>query len=130
MDIFTLWDGKRIWFGGMARIFPHPKWRMFSNPFQKYLMRRLSVFLMRIRERKQKAYVIFKPEENADSISFQELNAYCLERLARFKVPRYFEYTKSFPRTPTERVEKHKLLFLKRDPPSGCYDGEGKCWRE
>ncbi|TDV43728.1 AMP-binding protein [Actinophytocola oryzae] len=37
------------------------------------------------------------------------LAAYCLERLAPFKVPRYWEFRDDLPRTPSERVAKHQL---------------------
>lgn len=37
------------------------------------------------------------------------LSAWCSERLSAFKVPRYFEFVSDFPRTPTNRVAKHRL---------------------
>jgi crotonobetaine/carnitine-CoA ligase len=49
------------------------------------------------------------------SIPPEEIIAFCSERIAKFKVPRYIEYRESFPRTPTERVEKHKLVAEKKD---------------
>jgi crotonobetaine/carnitine-CoA ligase len=38
-----------------------------------------------------------------------ELAEYCAERLAAFKVPRYWEFCDDLPRTPSERVAKHLL---------------------
>lgn len=38
-----------------------------------------------------------------------ELRAFLLERLARFKVPRYWEFRDELPHTPSERVAKHQL---------------------
>jgi crotonobetaine/carnitine-CoA ligase len=38
-----------------------------------------------------------------------ELAAYCTDRLASFKVPRYWEFRDDLPRTPSERVAKHRL---------------------
>ncbi len=40
---------------------------------------------------------------------FAELRAYVAERLAAFKVPRYWEQIGELPRTPTARVAKHRL---------------------
>jgi crotonobetaine/carnitine-CoA ligase len=39
----------------------------------------------------------------------QELRAYCSQRLAAFKVPRYFQFCDDLPRTPSERVAKAQL---------------------
>lgn len=38
-----------------------------------------------------------------------ELIAWCTERLARFKVPRYLEFVTELPLTPTGKIEKHRL---------------------
>lgn len=37
------------------------------------------------------------------------LHAWLVERLPRFMVPRYLERREQFPKTPSERIEKHKL---------------------
>jgi carnitine-CoA ligase len=51
-----------------------------------------------------KAFVVLKgvfpPEEMID---------WCMERLADFKVPRYIEFRKSLPKTPSERIAKYLL---------------------
>ena len=71
-----------------------------------------------------KAYVIPRNKENEKSIDPKELIAFCSERIAKFKVPRFIEYREAFPRTPTERVEKHRLISEKKDLRSGSYDAE------
>ncbi len=38
-----------------------------------------------------------------------ELRAFAAERLAKFQVPRLWEFRDSLPKTPTQRVEKYKL---------------------
>jgi crotonobetaine/carnitine-CoA ligase len=81
-----------------------------------------------IRGEEVKAYIIPKPGESRETIPPEELIAFCLERIAKFKVPRFIEYRESFPRTPTERVEKHKLIAEKKDLRSGAYDAEEKKW--
>ena len=40
---------------------------------------------------------------------FAALHAWAAERLAAFKVPRYWQQVASLPRTPTQRVAKHQL---------------------
>jgi carnitine-CoA ligase len=42
-------------------------------------------------------------------LHFAELRSYVAERLAAFKVPRYWEQIGELPRTPTARVAKHRL---------------------
>ncbi|HTS95268.1 MAG TPA: AMP-binding protein [Streptosporangiaceae bacterium] len=65
-------------------------------------------------EEEVKAFVV--PAGGA-SISFDELRAFAAERLAAFKVPRYWELIAELPRTPTARVAKHRL-------PAGHQPGE------
>ncbi|MCW2759101.1 MAG: lcfB 7 [Nocardioidaceae bacterium] len=55
-----------------------------------------------IRGEEIKAYVVA-------TVSTDELDAWCRERLAAFKVPRYWELRDDLPRTPSERVAKHLL---------------------
>jgi carnitine-CoA ligase len=42
-------------------------------------------------------------------VSEAELAEYCAQRLAKFKIPRYWEFADDLPRTPSERVAKHLL---------------------
>jgi carnitine-CoA ligase len=57
-------------------------------------------------EEEIKAYVVVRP---GSSVEARELSDYLFERLARFKVPRYWELRSSLPHTPSERVAKHEL---------------------
>ena len=75
-----------------------------------------------IREEEVKAYVILKPGETAGMCPPETLLAWCEERLAYFKVPRYVEYRESFPRTPTEKVQKQALKTERPDLTANCYD--------
>jgi carnitine-CoA ligase len=65
-------------------------------------------------EEEIKAFVV--PADGA-SISFGELRAFAAERLAAFKVPRYWQEIEELPRTPTARLAKHRL-------PAGHQPGE------
>jgi carnitine-CoA ligase len=43
------------------------------------------------------------------AVSADDLRDWCAERLAAFKVPRYWEFRDDLPRTPSERVAKREL---------------------
>jgi acyl-CoA synthetase (AMP-forming)/AMP-acid ligase II len=51
-----------------------------------------------------KAYVVARTPVDAE-----ELRAFAAERLARFQVPRLWEFRDALPKTPTQRVEKYRL---------------------
>jgi crotonobetaine/carnitine-CoA ligase len=53
-----------------------------------------------------KAFIVAAPGTDID---VRGVHASLFERLARFKVPRYFEVVDDLPRTPTGRVAKHRL---------------------
>lgn len=55
------------------------------------------------------AVVVRKPQQD---VSAQDIAAWCGERLAVFKVPRYVVFADELPRTPTGKVAKH---ILKKD---------------
>ena len=48
------------------------------------------------------------PREGS-SVTEEELVAFCRERLARFKVPRYWKFASDFPMTVTGKVQKFKM---------------------
>jgi crotonobetaine/carnitine-CoA ligase len=52
---------------------------------------------------------------------FAALRAWTAERLAPFKVPRYWQQVAALPRTPTQRVAKHQLPS---GHPAGEFDAE------
>ncbi|GAA1019934.1 ATP-dependent acyl-CoA ligase [Acrocarpospora pleiomorpha] len=54
-------------------------------------------------------------------LDFANLHAWARERLAAFKVPRFWQAVDALPRTPTARVAKH---LLPRGSPPGEYDAE------
>jgi crotonobetaine/carnitine-CoA ligase len=64
----------------------------------------------------------------AAEASPEELAAFCAERLANFKVPRYWNFRESLPHTPSERVAKGALLASEADLRAGAYDRVEKRW--
>jgi len=75
-----------------------------------------------VRVEEVKAYIILKPEYTPETVPPHEIIAYCQERIAYFKVPRYIEYRKEFPRTPTNKIQKLLLKKEKNDLSEGSYD--------
>jgi len=55
-------------------------------------------------EQEIKAFVV-----TVGSADFDALRRWTAERLTPFKVPRYWQRLDALPRTPTQRVAKHKL---------------------
>jgi crotonobetaine/carnitine-CoA ligase len=55
-----------------------------------------------IRGEEVKAFVV-------GDVSADELAGFCADRLASFKVPRFWEFREDLPRTPSERVAKERL---------------------
>ena len=68
-----------------------------------------------------KAYVT--PREGA-VVDPEQVVYWCAERLAYFKVPRYWEVRDELPRTPSLRVRKDMLRQEREDLIEGCYDRE------
>jgi carnitine-CoA ligase len=65
-------------------------------------------------EEEVKAFVV---PADGEAISFEDLRAFAAERLAAFKVPRYWQVIAELPRTPTARLARHRL-------PAGHQPGE------
>ncbi|MBN6034805.1 ATP-dependent acyl-CoA ligase [Amycolatopsis sp. 195334CR] len=70
-----------------------------------------------------KAYVVLSGERAVDP---DELASFCGEKLAYFKVPRFWVYADALPLTPSERVAKGELR--KEDPRAGAYDRTESRW--
>jgi acyl-CoA synthetase (AMP-forming)/AMP-acid ligase II len=82
-----------------------------------------------LRGEEVKAYIILKADHLLENTPPETILDYAREQLAYFKVPRYIEYVDDLPRTPSERVEKHRLLKAKPDLRVGSYDAVEKIWR-
>ncbi|MCP4576167.1 MAG: ATP-dependent acyl-CoA ligase [Deltaproteobacteria bacterium] len=83
----------------------------------------------RLRGEEVKAYLVLKSGETPDTTPPEEIIESIREKISYFKIPRYLEYIGDLPRTPSERVEKHKLIKLKEDLRTGSYDAVDKKWR-
>jgi long-chain acyl-CoA synthetase len=56
-----------------------------------------------------KACITLKPGEHATA---DEIKAFCAERLANFKVPKFVEFMESLPRNPAGKVDKRGLRYV------------------
>jgi crotonobetaine/carnitine-CoA ligase len=66
-----------------------------------------------LRGEEAKAFVVARPNAGADLLNFEEIANFVETRLAKFKVPRYWEQRSELPRTPSERVAKQMLCESK-----------------
>ena len=75
------------------------------------------------------AYIVPDYGAAREEVSPAVLSAFCAERLARFKVPRYWKYRDDLPRTPSERIRKEALREAHEDPTAGAWDRVHGRWR-
>ncbi|MCP4994794.1 MAG: ATP-dependent acyl-CoA ligase [Gammaproteobacteria bacterium] len=74
-----------------------------------------------------KAFVQLHPD--VEQVHPKELLDFAADRLAKFKLPRYLEFTDGFTFTPSERIVKRELLARKVDQRQGAYDATIGQWR-
>jgi carnitine-CoA ligase len=82
-----------------------------------------------IRGEEVKAYIVLQDGEPGDSDQVKKIIDFSKDRLAYFKIPRYWEFKVDLPRTPSERVAKHILRDEKGDLRWDSYDSVENIWR-
>ena len=75
------------------------------------------------------AYVVPGDGISREEVRPAVLSAFCADRLARFKVPRYWKYRDDLPRTPSERIRKEALREEQEDPTTDAWDRMEERWR-
>jgi len=75
-----------------------------------------------MRNEEVKAYILLAEGKTAEDVSPADIQAHCLERLSKFKVPRYIAYVDEFPRTPSNKIAKNKLIAGVDDLTQGAFD--------
>lgn len=75
-----------------------------------------------------KAYVLLRPGLTDKDVTPQSILEHCRASLARFKCPRYLEYVEEFPRTPSNKISKVRLLDAKPDLRVGSFDAVTRQW--
>lgn len=82
-----------------------------------------------LRGEEVKVYIVSsKPVTDKDEF-VQNLIQYCEQRLASFKIPRYWEIKDLLPLTPSERIAKHILKQEKENLRMDSYDRIDHRWR-
>jgi long-chain acyl-CoA synthetase len=59
-----------------------------------------------------KAWIVLKPGE---SLSEEEVKAWCKERLAAFKVPTHIEFRKELPKTTVGKILRRELVRQEKE---------------
>lgn len=62
-----------------------------------------------LREEEVKAYIVLRDQGGDLSAKLAEIIEFSSARLARFKIPRHWEFRTELPMTPSERVKKNEL---------------------
>jgi acyl-CoA synthetase (AMP-forming)/AMP-acid ligase II len=81
------------------------------------------------RREEVKALLILKQGVSQEQCSPNVIIEHCSSRLAKFKLPRYIGYVNDFPRTPSNKIAKQKILDKDTDPRLNTYDRVDDVWR-
>ena len=81
-----------------------------------------------VRGEEVKLYVALPPPHSAADLSPEQIAAFCRERLAGFKVPRYIEYRALLPRTASNKIAKEGLRSTGSVLPGSTYDTVACKW--
>ncbi|MGO4833289.1 class I adenylate-forming enzyme family protein, partial [Rhizobiaceae sp. 2RAB30] len=82
-----------------------------------------------LRKEEVKAYLKLKAGVARDSFSLDALFEHCRRNLAAFKVPRYVAFIDDYPRTPSHKIAKPKLIAAAGDLRMDSYDRVDGVWR-
>jgi len=82
-----------------------------------------------LRGEEVKACIVLKEGCEPGAEMLEALIAHCREHLAPFKIPRYFSFHSSFPRTASMKISKQPLRQPGTDPRAGSFDRVENRWR-
>ena len=83
-----------------------------------------------LRREEVKAYLLLRAGLTVDDVPPQAVFDHCARHLAAFKVPRYLQYMhEDFPRTPSRKIAKKRLISETEDLFIGTYDRQEARWR-
>ncbi|OPY88702.1 MAG: Benzoate--CoA ligase [Smithella sp. PtaU1.Bin162] len=58
---------------------------------------------------KPKAWVVLKQGQKPSEALAKELQRWCLDKMAKYKYPRWIEFVEALPKTPTGKIQRFKL---------------------
>ncbi|BBK30519.1 crotonobetaine/carnitine-CoA ligase [Stella humosa] len=67
--------------------------------------------------------------EAGDAALLRAIIAHCEANLARFKIPRYYAFADTLPRTASNKLAKHQIVAAGSDPRAGTFDRIDGIWR-
>ena len=76
-----------------------------------------------------KVYISLRNGKSKEDVPPSELLYHCSERLARFKIPRYYAYVDDFPRTASRKISKPDLVKQTPDLREQSFDSVDQVWR-
>lgn len=76
-----------------------------------------------------KAYIRLQEGVSPEKCPPERIIAHCELQLAKFKLPRFIAYVEDFPRTPTRKIAKQRMLAEIEDLRAGCFDRLHNVWR-
>lgn len=82
-----------------------------------------------LRKEEVKAYLKLKPGVAREDFSLDALFEHCRKNLAAFKVPRYVAFIDDYPRTPSHKIAKPKLIAAAGDLRADSFDRVDNIWR-
>ena len=82
-----------------------------------------------LRKEEVKAYIKLKPGVSRGDFSLDALFDHCRKNLAAFKVPRYVAFIDDYPRTPSDKIAKSKLIAATDDLRKDSFDRVDGIWR-
>ncbi|WP_237267625.1 class I adenylate-forming enzyme family protein [Sulfitobacter alexandrii] len=82
-----------------------------------------------LRGEEVKAFVTLQNGHRPDAATIARILSYADGRLAAFKVPRYFEFIETMPRTTSFKVAKAELTKSREDQRLGAFDRVDNTWR-
>lgn len=81
-----------------------------------------------LRREEVKIYLMLKDGVTPQDLPPETVIAHCQSRLAAFKVPRFVAYVDDFPRTPSSKIQKNRILPEGTDPRANSWDRETGAW--
>ena len=82
-----------------------------------------------LRGEEVKAFISLQKGATGDAALVGQIVEYAGHRLASFKVPRYFEFIETMPRTTSFKVAKTELAKARDDHRIGAFDRVEHLWR-
>jgi len=82
-----------------------------------------------MRREEVKAYIVLKEGLTNEDLPPEKIFEHCAAKLSKFKIPRYLAYVNGFPRTPSNKIAKKRLIEESGDLRLGAFDRVDGIWR-